>query len=252
VNVNYNPFSLENKTILVTGASGGIGRSACVECSRLGARIILCARNEIRLNETLVLMEKNDHKIISADLRDDSGIQKVLDGTEKIDGAVFNAGISRPLPVNFITRKKMQEIFPLNLESPILLFSALLKQKKMIRGSSAVFTASINGTAGGEKAESLYSATKGGLSGFVKSCSLDLAPKGIRVNCVCPGMTRTQILSDGTITAEQLELNAKNYPMGRHGSPEEIAWGIIYLLSDASSFVTGTNLTIDGGISQKI
>ena len=146
----------------------------------------------------------------------------------------------------------MNEIFPTNLEAPILLFSALLKNKILVKDSSTVFTSSINGVIGGGKTESLYSASKGALSGFVKSAALDLASKGIRVNCLCPGMTETAIFADGAITAEQLEENAQGYPLKRHGKPEEIAWAIIYLLGDAARFVTGSNLVIDGGISIKI
>lgn len=250
----YNPYSLENKTILITGASSGIGRATAIESSRLGAKVIITARNGDRLSETFSLLEGNGHKRFIADLSTDNGINKILEAVEgtKLDGFVANAGISNPIPVNFVTREKMFEIFPINLESPILLFTALLKSKILGKGSSTVFTSSINGVWGGEKAESLYSASKGALSGFVKSACLDLAPKQIRVNCVCPGMTETGILANGSITAEQLEENAKGYPLKRHGKPEEVAWAIIYLLSDASCFVTGTNLVIDGGITAKI
>ena len=249
-----NQFSLEGKTILITGASSGIGRATAIECAKMGARLIITARNEERLGETFKSLSGNAHAMFTADLSTDEGISEVLDAVsaEKLSGAVLNAGISRPLPVQFVNRKKMTEIFPTNLESPILLFSALVKRKILDRGSAAVFTSSINGVMGGGTAESLYAASKAGLSGFVKSACLDVAPKGIRVNCVCPGMIETAIFADSAITAEQLAENARGYPMRRHGRAEEVAWAIIYLLSDAASFVTGTNLVIDGGISCKI
>lgn len=250
----YNPYSLENKTILITGASSGIGRATAIEASKLGAKVIITGRNKERLSETYTKLEGEGHSKIIADLSNDEGINTIHEAVSgiKLDGLVANAGVSRPLPVNFVTREKMIEIFPTNLESPILLFTSLLKNKNLGKGSSTVFTSSINGVFGGEKAECLYSASKGALSGFVKSACLDLAPKQIRVNCVCPGMTETAILTGGAITREQLEENAKGYPLKRHGKPEEVAWAIIYLLSDASSFITGTNLVIDGGISAKI
>lgn len=250
--MSYNPFSLENKTILITGASSGIGKATAIECSKLGAKCIITARNEERLSQTFTKLEGEGHTKLIADLSSDDNIEKIVENCPQIDGLVNNAGISRPLPVNFVTREKIDQIFPTNLEGPILLFSRLLKTKKLGKGSSSVFTSSINGVWGGGKAECLYSASKAALSGFVKSAALDLAPKGIRVNCVCPGMVETGILSDGAITPEQLAENAKGYPVGRHGKPEEVAWAIIYLLSDAAGFVTGSNLVIDGGISIKI
>ena len=248
----YNPFSLKGKKILITGASSGIGRATAIECSRLGATCVITARNEERLNETFRALEGSEHQKIIADLSDDSGVDAIADTCPQIDGLVNNAGISRPLPVNFVTRKKIEQIFPTNLESPVLLFARLLKTKKLGAGASAVFTSSINGVFGGGKAECLYAATKAALRGFVKSAALDLAPKGIRVNCVCPGMTETGIFTSGEITAEQLAENAKGYPLGRHGKPEEVAWAIVYLLSDAAAFVTGSDLVVDGGISIKI
>lgn len=250
--MSYNPFTLENKTILITGASSGIGKATAIECSKLGAKIVATARNEERLTETMKLLEGSGHTSIIADLSNMEEVTRLADSVPHLDGLVNNAGISKPLPVQFITEEKMAETFSINQNAPILLFAKLIKSKKLAKGSSAVFTSSINGTVGGENSESLYAATKAALSGFVKGAAVDLAHKNIRVNCVCPGMTETGILADGIITQEQLELNAKNYPMGRHAKPEEVAWAIIFLLSDAASFITGTNLVIDGGVSQKL
>lgn len=247
----YNPYSLKNKVILITGASSGIGKATAIECSKLGAEVIITGRNESRLLDTYNQLEGSGHSIIVADLSCDEGINAITNaiGEKKIDGLVNNAGITRPFPINYITREKMDEIFPINLESPILLFSKLIKHKNLAKGSSTVFTSSINGVCGGGKAESLYCASKAALSGFVKSAALELAPKDIRVNCICPGMTETQILSDETITKEQLVEDAKRYPLKRYAKPVEIAWAIIYLLSEASSFVTGSDLVIDGGVT---
>ena len=251
---SYNPYSLNNKTILITGASGGIGRATAIEASRLDAKVIITGRSEERLAETFSQLEGEGHSKIIADLSNDNGINKILEVISGItlDGFVANAGVSSLIPVSFITREKMKEIFPINLESPILLFASLLKSKKIKKNASVVFTSSITGVEGGGVSESLYSTTKAAISGFVKSAALDLAPKNIRVNCVCPGMIGTSFFDGATLTKEQLAENAKTYPLKRHGKPEEVAWAIIYLLSDASVFVTGSNLIIDGGVSIKI
>lgn len=250
--MNYNPFSLEGKTILITGASSGIGKATAIECSKLGAKCVITGRNKIRLSETFSSLGGSGHLQFPVDLSAQGGIDLLSEFVPALDGLVNNAGISRPLPVPFVTEEKMSETFSINLNAPILLFSKLVKMKKIAKGSSVVFTSSINGLWGGGKAECLYSASKAGLSGFVKVAALELAAKKIRVNCVCPGMIETEILSNGTITEEQLAENARGYPLGRHGKPEEVAWGIIYLLSDAAAFVTGSNLVIDGGITTKI
>lgn len=245
--MSYNPFSLINKTILVTGASSGIGKATAIECSKMGAKVIITARNEEKLKETLSLLEGDGHQMIIADLSNTGEIDNLVSQLPEINGLVNNAGKTITLPCNFITEEKLADIVSVNMTAPILLFSKLLKKKKLIKGSSVVFTSSINGIKTGSVGSSMYCATKGALSGFVKTAAIEYATKQIRVNCVCPGMINTNILEFGVVTEEQLVEDAKKYPLGRYGKPEEVAWAMIYLLSDASSFVTGSNLVIDGG-----
>lgn len=245
--MSYNPFSLINKTILVTGASSGIGKATAIECSKMGAKVIITARNEEKLKETLSLLEGDGHQMIIADLSNTDEIDNLVSQLPEINGLVNNAGKTITLPCNFITEEKLADIVSVNMTAPILLFSKLLKKKKLIKGSSVVFTSSINGIKTGSVGSSMYCATKGALSGFVKTAAIEYATKQIRVNCVCPGMINTNILEFGVVTEEQLVEDAKKYPLGRYGKPEEVAWAMIYLLSDASSFVTGSNLVIDGG-----
>lgn len=245
--MSYNPFSLINKTVLVTGASSGIGRATAIECSKMGAKVIITARNEGKLKETLSLLEGDGHQMIIADLSKADEIDNLVAQLPEINGLVNNAGKTITLPCNFITEEKLADIVSVNMTAPILLFSKLLKKKKLIKGSSVVFTSSINGIKTGSVGSSMYCATKGALSGFVKTAAIEYATKQIRVNCVCPGMINTNILEFGVVTEEQLVEDAKKYPLGRYGKPEEVAWAMIYLLSDASSFVTGSNLVIDGG-----
>lgn len=247
--MSYNPFSLINKTILVTGASSGIGKATAIECSKMGAKVIITARNEGKLKETLSLLEGDGHQMIIADLFNTDEIDNLVSQLPEINGLVNNAGKTITLPCNFITEEKLADIVSVNMTAPILLFSKLLKKKKLIKGSSVVFTSSINGIKTGSVGSSMYCATKGALSGFVKTAAIEYATKQIRVNCVCPGMINTNILEFGVVTEEQLVEDAKKYPLGRYGEPKEVAYAIIYLLSDASSFVTGTNLVIDGGFT---
>lgn len=244
-----NPFSLEGKTILVTGASSGIGRATAIACSQMGAAVVVTGRNESRLHETLDALEGSGHQMIVADIANDDQIDYLVDQIPAINGLVNNAGITETCPTQFIKRDKLNRVMEVNTIAPILLTQRILKKKKLGKGGSIVFTCSISGTCVCGGGNVLYSASKGAIHGFMKNAALDLAHKGIRVNDVCPGMIDTHILDAGTISEEQLEIEAQRYPMKRFGKPEEVAYGIIYLLSDASSFVTGSSIVIDGGFT---
>lgn len=244
-----NPFSLEGKTILVTGASSGIGRATAIACSQMGAVVVVTGRNELRLQETLDALEGSGHQMIVADIANDDQIDYLVDQIPAINGLVNNAGITETCPTQFIKRDKLNRVMEVNTIAPILLTQRILKKKKIGKGGSIVFTCSISGTCVCVGGNVLYSASKGAIHGFMKNAALDLAHKGIRVNDVCPGMIDTHILDAGTISEEQLEIEAQRYPMKRFGKPEEVAYGIIYLLSDASSFVTGSSIVIDGGFT---
>lgn len=244
-----NPFSLEGKTILVTGASSGIGRATAIACSQMGAVVVVTGRNELRLQETLDALEGSGHQMIVADIVNDDQIDYLVDQIPAINGLVNNAGITETCPTQFIKRDKLNRVMEVNTIAPILLTQRILKKKKLGKGGSIVFTCSISGTCVCVGGNVLYSASKGAIHGFMKNAALDLAHKGIRVNDVCPGMIDTHILDAGTISEEQLEIEAQRYPMKRFGKPEEVAYGIIYLLSDASSFVTGSSIVIDGGFT---
>lgn len=244
-----NPFSLEGKTILVTGASSGIGRATAIACSQMGAVVVVTGRNESRLQETLDALEGSGHQMIVADITNDDQIDYLVDQIPAINGLVNNAGITETCPTQFVKRDKLNHVLEVNTIAPILLTQRILKKKKLGKGGSIVITCSISGTSVCGGGNVLYSASKGAIHGFMKNAALDLAHKGIRVNDVCPGMIDTHILDAGTISEEQLDIEAQRYPMKRFGKPEEVAYGIIYLLSDASSFVTGASIVIDGGFT---
>lgn len=249
--MSYNPYSLEGKTVLVTGASSGIGRTTAIECSKMGASVIITARNEERLKATMDSLSTEygqSHQMILADLSSEEGVNALVDELPHLDGVSLNAGIVKTLPVKFINKDDLTEVLNVNMMGPILLAQRLLKKKKITKGSSVVFTSSIGGVMISTVGNTMYGVSKGGLNAFMKGMALEMASVGIRSNSVNPGFVATSILSAGTISEEQLKKNVSAYPLGRFGQPEDIAYAIIYLLSDASSWVTGHTLVIDGGV----
>lgn len=246
---HYNPFSLEGKSILITGASSGIGRETAIQCSKLGANVILTARNQERLNETLCHMECGGHQIIAADLTNQEELEQLVSNIESINGIVLCAGKGMTSTFNFNTKEKYQEIFNVNFYAPVELLRLLVKKKKMEKGSSVVFVSSIGGVQSYSVGNGIYGASKAALNSTMKYCAKELATKKIRVNSVNPGMVNTQLIQGHAIAEEQLKADMERYPLKRYGEPVDIALGIIYLLSDASSWMTGHSLVIDGGVS---
>ena len=246
----YNPYSLEGKTILITGASSGIGRATAIECSKLGACVILVARNEERLKSVMGELDGEGHSYISCDLSSSEQISEMVDRLPLLDGVVLNAGISILSPVSFLKEKDLDATLSLNTKSPIITLQKLAKKRKLQKYSSVVFTSSIAALGAAAVGEAAYMASKGAVSAFVKGAALELSKKGIRVNAVCPGVVQTELLDAYELDATD-NPDLANYPLGRYGQPKDIALAIIYLISDASSWVTGTNLVIDGGLTIK-
>lgn len=242
-----NPFTLEGKVILVTGASSGIGRGIAIECSKMGAQLIISARNPIRLQETLDMMEGSNHQYLTADLAAEQGISDLTDQLPALDGIVHVAGIVKPKPFKFLNRKELDEIMNINFFGPIILTNGLIRKNLIKKHASVVFISSISGTICSFIGGSSYSASKGALNGIIKGIALDLASKQIRVNSIMPGMIDTAIFDNSSISQESLASDRLRYPLGRYGKPEDVAYAAIYLLSDASSWVTGSNLLLDGG-----
>lgn len=243
----YNPYSLNGKTVLVTGASSGIGRATAVECVRMGANVIVTGRNRDRLNETFCMLPGNGHQQIVANLTKESGLNSLIEKAPNIDGLVNNAGVVKTIPTAYISDEKYSEVLNINTKAPILLTQQFLRNKKLKKGASIVFTSSISGNRCVFAGNVLYSVSKSAIEGFVKNAALDLAPKKVRVNSVLPGMIDTDILSEGIIDESNLKEDLKKYPLKRYGKPEEVAYAIIYLLSDAAQWVTGSGIIIDGG-----
>jgi len=244
----YNPFSLEGKVILITGAAGGIGRATAIECSKLGAHLILTDINEDGLKITLEQLENQEaHRYVVANLTADDEIDKLVGEIDKLDGFVSNAGVTKPAPVKFINREDLDRIMSINAMAPMFLTQKLLKKKKFSKNSSIVFTVSIGGVYTTAFGNAMYGSSKGALQVFMKNVALESAMSGIRCNSVNPGMINTGLVKTGTYSEEDRQKDMQTYPMKRYGEPREVALGIVYLLSDASSFVTGHSLIIDGG-----
>lgn len=246
--IENNPFSLSGKTILITGASSGIGRSTAIECSKMGGRVIITGRNVERLQETYQNLEGNGHTQIAGDLVNEADVEKIVSSIDKLEGLVLCAGKGMTSPFPFCTREKYNEVFDVNFFAPVELLRLLVKKKKLAKDSSIVFVSSIGGVSAFSVGNCVYGASKAALNSTMKTCAHELAPKRIRVNSVNPGMVNTKLIQGGSLSDEQHQADIERYPLKRYGEPEDIAYGIVYLLSDASSWVTGTSLVIDGGI----
>lgn len=246
-----NPFTLEGKTVLVTGAASGIGRATAIQCSEMGAKVLLVDLNENGLRETQKMIAREDSEYRALDLTDLEKLTDMVSTLPKLDGVASNAGIVLSLLAKFSEPKDMERIFKINTFSHINLVQQLINQKKLNKGASIVFTSSMSGVYCGLAGGSLYGATKSAILGYTKALAIELAPRGIRVNTIHPGMIETPLTSGTALSKELLEEDAKNYPLGRYGKPEEIACSIVYLLSDATVWMTGSQLLIDGGYSVK-
>ena len=245
----YNPFSLQSKTILVTGASSGIGRAVAIECAKMGAVVFLNARNEARLRDTLSALEGQGHQYIVADLTKEQELNSLVEQLPALDGVVLNAGIAGLVPTQAISAAKLQEMQQINLNAPILLTRTLVKKRKLNNPSSIVFTSSAAGVFRTSVGNAIYATTKCGIDAFMRTAALELASRGIRCNSVNPAMVETELIKNLPVSEEEREKNLARYPLHRYGKPEEVAYAIIYLLSDAAAWTTGTALKLDGGLT---
>lgn len=240
-----NPFTLSGKTILVTGASAGIGRGIAIACAGMGAQVILTARNAERLQETLVLLEGEGHTYIAADLTSEAARTALVEQLPMLDGVVQCAGVGSRVPCKMLTQDDLDHVMKPNAEAPMLLQAQLLNEKKIKKQASLVYIASAAATMP-SSGNAVYSASKAALVAYAKCLAQELAPRQIRVNCISPTMVWTDLALVGA-TVEQLQEAQQLYPLKRYGQPEDIANLAIYLLSDASAWMTGSNIEITGG-----
>lgn len=238
------PFSLEGKTILVTGASSGIGKATAIECSKMGANVFLTARNEERLVRTLSEMFPGNHKIVTADLTIDGDLQRLVNEVEVLDGIALVAGINDKMIIKKIDDVFISKMMSTNFAGPALLVKALLKAKKINKKASIVFMSSVSAYYP-SVSNAMYAASKAAINQFAKVLALEVLPLKARVNCIQPAFVETEMIQKyGEDTLNEIR---ENYPLGRFAKPEEIAYAVIYYFSDASEIITGTSLVIDGG-----
>ena len=247
----YNPFSLENKTILVTGASSGIGKAIALECAKLGATLVINGRNEDRLKATFNQLDTSfgqNHQMIVADLTTDEGLEKLISQKFVFDGVSSNAGIvTGNKPIKFIEVDDLLNVINTNTVSHITLAKMLFKKKLLNKNASYVFTASIGGTVSHGPGNAIYGVSKSAIDSFMKYAAIEFATRGVRCNSVCPGMIETPMINLDALTDEDKAKDADKYLLKRYGKPEEVAHLHAFLLSDASSYITGDSIVIDGG-----
>ena len=247
--MEYNPFRIEGKTLLVTGAASGMGKATALACARMGARVVAVDYNETGLRATADELEGTGHLSFVLNLADETTWGALWESDFVLDGVACCAGIANMNPFAFISQSEFDKVFGVNFFGPVLLVKSLLKKKRLAKGASIVFVSSVDGPKVVHAGNSVYSASKSALVGMARNMAVDLAPKKIRVNCVLPGTTDTPLIRTANVTEEDLLENMKSFPLKRFGTPEDMAHAIIFLLSDASSFVTGTELVVDGGYS---
>ncbi len=243
---NFNPFSLQDKTILVTGASSGIGQGIALLCSKMGATVVINGRNEARLQKTLAQMDGKDHIVAQGDLTDFPSLPDLVSKMPKLDGVVHCAGIGSRVLCKMMQESDLDQTMTINFKAPVMLQTELLKQKKVNKNGSIVFIASMAQDSP-SIGNALYAASKSAIISYAQCLQLELAPRLIRVNCISPAMVWTDLIFKGGITEEQLQEDEKKYPLKRYGRPEDIANLAVYLLSDASSWMGGSNVKITGG-----
>lgn len=246
-----NPFSIDDKTILITGAASGIGRATALLCSEMGAQTVLLDINEEGLKQTVSQMKEGSAVYYALSLTDYDKVVEVIGNFPKLDGVASNAGIVTSLLAKFSDIKEAERIFNVNTLSHIHLVQQLVAQKKLNKGASIVFTSSMSGVYCGLMGGSLYGASKAALVGYSKALAMELAPRGVRVNTIHPGMIVTPLTKGTALSQDVMDEDVKNYPLGRYGKPEEVAAAYVYLLSDATVWMTGSQLLIDGGYSVK-
>ncbi len=247
-----NPIDLSGKNILVTGASSGIGKGIAIFLSRVGANIIMAARNEEKLKETYNELEPGNHSYYLIDLNNlneiEGMIDKICSDGRKLNGIVHSAGISRTIPVQYLKMDDLKSIMSINFYSFVELVKHFSKRKYNDNGGSIVAISSISSKVGA-RGLSAYCASKGALESAIRSLALELAPKNIRINSIAPGMIKTQIY-DGLldlVNNKDFETDLKKRQIMGLGTPEDVASGTAFLLSDASKFITGSSINVDGG-----
>jgi NAD(P)-dependent dehydrogenase (short-subunit alcohol dehydrogenase family) len=235
-------FSLEGKTILVTGASSGLGRQIAIACAQRGARLVVTGRNAERLRETHDQLAGTGHVQVTADLTTAEDRDRLAQDSGNIDGLVLCFGRQMLSPIRQLKEELMTTMYEMHFLAPVMLVQRLLQANAIAQQGSILFmlsTAAHIGTRG----VGPYSAMKSGLLGIIRCLAMEQSKRKIRVNGISPSAIPTSIWGE-----EQglLDDQRARHPLGL-GTPQDVANGAIYLLADASRWVTGTTLVMDGG-----
>ncbi|WP_280188182.1 SDR family NAD(P)-dependent oxidoreductase [Delftia sp. PS-11] len=249
---SFNPFSLENQRILVTGSTSGLGKKIALTCAHMGAEVICTGRDQDRLEKTLTELQSisdRSHQAIQADLTQASGRDALVTSIEKkpLNGVVHSAGISRLSPVRMITEQHLREVQSINVDAPMLITQALLKRNLVAPEGSMVFIASIAAHIG-VPGVAAYSGTKAALLAMVRCLAMEVVKRRIRANCLSPALVETPLLEATATMIGSMEQERGNYPLG-FGKPEDVANAAVFLISGASRWITGTTLVMDGGLT---
>lgn len=248
----FDPFSLADERILVTGSSSGLGKAIALTCARMGAEVICTGRDPERLEATLTELQSispRTHNAVLADLTQPAGRDAVVAATggSALNGVVHSAGISRLSPVRMLTEQHLREVQSINVDAPMLLTQALLKRNLIAANGSMVFIASIAAHIG-VPGVAAYSGTKAALLAMVRCLAMEVVKRRIRANCLSPALVETPLLDATAALVGSMDKERGNYPLG-FGTPEDVANAAVFLLSQASRWITGTTLVMDGGLT---
>jgi NAD(P)-dependent dehydrogenase (short-subunit alcohol dehydrogenase family) len=247
------PFELHNKTILVTGASSGLGRQTAITASQYGARVVITGRNEKRLDETFRSLHGEGHVKIVADLTVQADIDRLVAELPVVDGVVHSTGISDLSPARFITKKVIAETFQIGFEASVLVTAGILGRKKLAKGSSSMVFISSLSTRYAFIGGAMYISAKAALEAYSRVLALELAPRGGRVNCIAPAFVRTPMLDETAVQSSQTVVNKiEQLQLLGFGDPVDVANVIVFFLSDASRWVSGTSLILGGGLNVQL
>lgn len=241
----YNPFSLEGKKILITGASSGIGKATAIECAKCGAHVVITARNEERLKQTLDELGGEGHKMILADITISNSLTSFVEELEPLDGVVLCVGINDKSLIKFLNEEHINKMLSVNFTAPVNLSQLLIKKKRLNKEASIVFISSISAFFP-SISNAMYASSKAAITQFSKVLALEVMPQRIRVNCIEPAFVETGMLGKYDISDKIEEIRA-SIPFGRFLEPVEIAQAAIYLMSDATKLITGSSFVMDGG-----
>jgi NAD(P)-dependent dehydrogenase (short-subunit alcohol dehydrogenase family) len=238
---------LTGKTILVTGASSGIGRQTAISISTCGGKVIITGRNHDRLTGTLASMKGGSHQYFAADLTIPEQRDALVDFLPELNGVVYSTGISDLVPSQFISPDDIRKNFSIGFDASVLLTAALLRKKKLVKQACSLVFISTLATRYPFFGGTLYIAAKAALESYARTLALELAPKGIRVNCLSPAFVKGPMMeeTEGKISKEAMDKFLERQPFGL-GDPADVAGAVVYFLSDSSQWVTGSNLPLGG------